>query len=268
MMLINGVEQQQVSALDRGLMFGDGVFRTLACQAGAPCLWRWQIARLCADARQLGLAMPDEALLLAEVAQVAQAWPRAVVKIILTRGQGPRGYAISAESHPTRIVSAAPWAGYPPQWGCDGVNLTLCQLRLARQPRLAGVKHLNRLENVLARSEWSDPQIQEGLLLDSQGEVIEGTMSNLFVLRNGRLETPILDQCGVAGALRSWIIDQTEVSMVRLTLEQLLAADEVFVCNSLAGIWPVATLAGRRWNVFTQAQRLATRLAAEPCAQQ
>ena len=144
------------------------------------------------------------------------------------------------------------------------MHLRLCQLRLARQPRLAGIKHLNRLENVLARSEWTDPQIQEGLLLDSQSEVIECTKSNLFLVRDGRLSTPLLDQCGVAGALRAWVMERTPVETVRLSLEQVLSADEVFVCNSLAGIWPVAQLEARHWTGFDTAARLAAMLAAEP----
>lgn len=264
MMLINGALQPTLSASDRGLSFGDGIFRTLECRDGRALLWRWQRDRLCSDARALGLALPDLDLLRSEVMLAAGAWPRAVVKIMLTRGSGPRGYAISADSIPTRIVSAAPWEGYPAAWGRDGVRLRLCQLRLARQPRLAGIKHLNRLENVLARSEWADPQIQEGLLLDSQNQVIECTKSNLFLVRDGQLFTPLLDQCGVAGALRAWVMERAAVEMVHLTLAQLHAADEVFVCNSLAGIWPVAQLDARRWTRFDTAARLAAMLAVEP----
>lgn len=261
MVLINGEPGECVPVSDRGLAFGDGVFRTLECIDGVPRLWRWQYARLCADASALSLVPPAEGLLLAELAQASTGLARSVAKITLTRGSGPRGYAPSPESCSSRIVSASAWAGYPQQLGQQGIQMMVCGLRLARQPRLAGIKHLNRLENVLARSEWNDPAIREGLLLDSQGEVIEGTMSNLFLLRDGQLQTPWLDQCGVSGAVRAWIMQQESVECVRISLPQLLAADEVFVCNSLAGIWPVASLAGRHWDSFPVAQRLSGMLA-------
>lgn len=264
MMLINGLPETRVAASDRGLAFGDGIFRTLELRHGSPRLWRWQYARLTADAAALDLPLPAEDLLLAELRSAAAAEARAVAKITLTRGSGPRGYAMTPDAQATRIVSADAWAGYPASLVRDGVALTVCQLRLALQPRLAGIKHLNRLENVLARSEWCDPSIRDGLMLDSEGFVVEGTMSNLFVLRDGQLLTPPIDRCGVAGAVRAWVMSQEPVTEVRLTLDEVRAADEVFVCNSLAGIWPVASLAGRRWSSFASAAALAARLAAEP----
>lgn len=263
MVLINGEAGECLPVSDRGLAFGDGVFRTLECINGVPRLWRWQYVRLCADARALSLEPPAEGLLLAELAQASAGLARSVAKVTLTRGAGPRGYAPSLDSCPSRIVSAAAWGGYPAELGQQGIQMTVCNLRLARQPRLAGIKHLNRLENVLARSEWNDPAVREGLLLDSQGDVIEGTMSNLFLLRDGQWQTPWLDQCGVSGAVRAWIMQQVPVECVRISLPQLLEADEIFVCNSLAGIWPVASLAGRHWDAFPQAQRLSGMLAAE-----
>ena len=263
MMLINGVASTTVSATDRGLAFGDGIFRTMAFQDGEARLWRWQYPRLRADAAALGLEVPDAALLQRELALAGAHILRGVAKITLTRGSGPRGYALSAGCSPTRIVSVEPWEGYPPGLARDGIELTLCQLRLAPQPRLAGVKHLNRLENVLARSEWQDPAIREGLLLDSEGAVVECTMSNLFWLRAGEWQTPLLDRCGVAGAMRAWMMDQVPVRQVRAPLESLLAADEVFVCNSLAGIWPVARLGARHWRGFPRATMLSELLARE-----
>lgn len=255
MMRINGCNADSLPADDRGLAYGDGVFRTLECLQGQPRLWRWQYARLAADAAALGLALPDETHLRAELALACDGLERAVAKIILTRGRGPRGYAARPGCSQTLIVSADAWHGYPPGHARDGVTLAWCQLRLGLQPRLAGIKHLNRLENVLARSELGDG-CQEGLLLDTEGWVIEGTMSNLFLRRDGQWLTPRLDRCGVAGALRAWAMAQLAAHETRLTPDEVLAADEVFVGNSLAGIWPVARLGARTWQDFTAVRTL------------
>lgn len=265
-MLIDGVPGDSVSALDRGLAYGDGVYRTLELMAGRPRLWRWQWQRLAGDCARLSLPLPDENLLLAELAQVSADLERAVAKVVLTRGVGRRGYAMPADAVPTRIVSASAWAGYPAELAEQGVTVRLCDLRLGLQPRLAGIKHLNRLENVLARSEWSDSALHEGLLLDSEGYLVEGTMSNLFLLRDGALFTPALDRSGVAGALRAWVLDNAPelgltVSEARLTLDDLDAAEAVFLCNSLIGIWPVVRLGGRVWPIPEVLRALETRLA-------
>ncbi|WP_024303777.1 aminodeoxychorismate lyase [Pseudogulbenkiania sp. MAI-1] len=264
--LIDGVPGEQVSALDRGLAYGDGVYRTLELVAGRPRLWRWQWQRLADDCVRLCLPLPDECLVLAELEQAAAGLERAVAKIVLTRGAGRRGYAMPADAVPTRIVSANAWAGYPTELAEQGVTVRLCELRLGLQPRLAGIKHLNRLENVLARSEWSDPAIHEGLLLDSEGYLVEGTMSNLFQLRGGELVTPLLDRSGVAGALRAWVFDNAPalglvVREARLTLDDLDSAEAVFLCNSLIGLWPVVRLDGRTWQIPEILRALAARLA-------
>ena len=260
-MLINGQPGDSISASDRGLAYGDGIYRTLEARHGTPLLWHWQWQRLAADCAALRLQCPDEALLLQEIAAVAAGSERAVVKIVLTRGVGQRGYAMPAECTPTRIVSASTWGGYPPERAQQGIFVRWCDTRLAIQPRLAGIKHLNRLENVLARSEWADPAIAEGLMLDMAGTVVEGTMSNLFIVQDGALITPPLDRCGVSGAMRASVIDTAAnlgltVREARLSPDAVLAADEAFVCNSLAGIWPLRQLAARQWHDWPLTRRL------------
>lgn len=254
-MLINGVPGEQVDAADRGLAYGDGVFRTIECIEGQPLLWETQFACLQRDALTLGLSVPEPDVLRSEVCCVAEGLPRAVAKIIVTRGVGQRGYAVPEQAVATRIVSAAQWNGYPDELARDGITIRACELRLALQPRLAGIKHLNRLEQVLARSEWNDPAIREGLMLDSEGYVIEGTMTNLVLVRSGVCHTPLLDRCGVAGAFLAWLGGETSLQRGRYTLDDLLAADEVWLGNSLAGIWPVARFGERRWDDFTLARR-------------
>ncbi|GGY10536.1 aminodeoxychorismate lyase [Paludibacterium paludis] len=260
-MLVNGIAQHTIDAGDRGLAYGDGVYRTLECREGQPLLWDLHFSCLARDAASLGLPAPDADILLDEVRAESAGMRRAIAKIILTRGSGRRGYAIPDETVPARLVAAFEWPGYPPEWNRDGITARVCDLRLALQPRLAGIKHLNRLEQVLARSEWRDPSIREGLLLDSEGFVVEGTMSNLVLVRGGELLTPRLDRCGVNGCFLAWLAGVRHVRSERLTLAEVLAADEVWFGNSLAGIWPVAELDGRRWTAFPAAGELASRWA-------
>ena len=265
-MLINGVPGNQLNAHDRGLQYGDGVFRTLRVVNEKLLHWPRHYRKLQQDSAALSLRCPDATLLFDELQALIKHQARdvanvlvvneLVAKIIITRGtQQKRGYAPVAEVIPTRILSLAPAPAYPDAFYTHGVKLPLCGLRLAHQPRLAGIKHLNRLDNVLAAMEWDNPDIAEGLMLDFSGYVIEGTRSNLFVVQKGTLRTPDLSQCGVAGVQRERVIELATLNGVRcqiaqFTLDDVLAADEVFLVNSVFGLWPVRELLTRTWSQF------------------
>jgi 4-amino-4-deoxychorismate lyase len=206
-MLINGVPGNAISGQDRGLLYGDGVFRTMLVRNRSVQYWPEHYRKLQHDCQALGLECPAEPLLRDELALVIQQRRDATAKIIITRGESARGYAPPVTPKITRIISSGDVPEYPEANSKSGVKLHLCQLRLAHQPRLAGIKHLNRLENVLAAAEWNDPAIAEGLLLDQAGRVIEGTRTNLFCVRDGVLITPSLEQCGVAGVQRERVIE-------------------------------------------------------------
>ena len=247
--LVNGTASTTVDATDRGLAFGDGVFRTLRVRGGRPLNLARHLRCLARDCAAIALASPDDDSVRGEIARVAPG--EAVVKIIVTRGAGGRGYAPPATPVPTRIVAAFPLPAYPPGLARDGVRVRRCGLVLSDQPRLAGVKTLNRLENVLARAEWSDPAVHEGLLADARGCVVEATASNVFVVAGGRLATPRLDRCGVAGAARERILDLARAAGIAceeraIRFEELAAAEEIFLTNSLIDLWPVAELEGWR----------------------
>src|SRR5699024_309429 len=153
----------------------------------------------------------------------------ATVRITWTRGSGPRGYAPPASARPTCIVSAAPATPWPADWYHHGIRLHLCRTRLAVQPALAGLKHLNRLEQVLARDEWHDDSVEEGLMLDLEDRVIGATAANLFAVAGGCLRTPAVTRCGVAGTARAEILARHPDTRVDdMTLDELLQADEVF----------------------------------------
>ena len=215
-------------------------------RAGRPLNWSWHYRRLADDCARLALAVPAESLLRSELARVAP--DDHAAKIIVTRGAGGRGYAPGA-TPPTRVVAAFAPPGHPPQNARDGVRVRRCALVLAEQPRIAGAKTLNRLENVLARAEWTDAGIAEGLLGDAAGRVIEGTMSNLFVVAGGKVATPRLDRCGVMGAQRERVRELLARAAIacderEIRWGELAAADEAFLTNSLIGAWPVVSFEG------------------------
>jgi 4-amino-4-deoxychorismate lyase len=245
--MINGALDGAIHAMDRAVMYGDGVFRTMRMQQGQVRNWPQQYRKLQADCQALDILCPAQATLERELQQLAREEPDCVVKIIVTRGEGGRGYNVPAAVSPNRVLLTSPLPQYPSQFWREGVSLYPCELRVSHQPRLAGIKHLNRLENVLARMEWDDPSIPEGLLLDAEGWVVEGTMSNLFMRLGQQLITPDLSQCGVAGLQRERILNQAPAlgltpEIARFTLPDLLQAEEVFVCNSVIGLWPVSRI--------------------------
>ncbi len=255
--LVNGEAAAGIDALDRGLQYGDGVFRTLKVVAGDVLWWQDQYDKLAGDCAALNIPCPNRSVLEAEIRMLVSEPGVGVVKVIVTRGAGQRGYAMPAQAAPTRIVMGFAGSGNENR----DVRVRWCELRLSSQPRLAGIKHLNRLENVLARSEWNDAGIAEGLLRDEAGSVICGTMSNLFIVEGGSLVTPELARCGVAGVARSRIIRAARhngqaVKVERCSRERLLAAEGLFLCNSLIGVWRVAELENRTWPDDGWAEKL------------
>lgn len=247
LILVNGSPAGDLSPLDRGLAFGDGVFRTLRLEAGEPVWWPDHLAKLAADCRQLALSPPVRTEWEQDVAWLAARRPDAVLKLMVTRGIGPRGYRPPDLPYPTRIALATPLPDFPDPVLATGATVRVCDLRLGHQPRLAGAKHLNRLENVLARMEWDDPAIDEGILLDGDGRVISGVMSNLFMRRDGRWLTPALDRCGVAGVTRARLMAILAAEEGRFGLADLLAADAVLLSNSLIRLRWVARMGERVW---------------------
>ena len=261
MILINGVAAEDVAATDRGLAYGDGVFRTLLLINARACNWQLHYSKLAADCAALGIECPANAVLADDLARLANQSADAVIKIIITRGSGARGYAPPQPASPTRIVLSTQRPDYPGEYADAGVEVRVCDTRLSFQPRLAGVKHLNRLENVLARAEWSDRGVPEGVMLDVDGNAVGGTMTNLFIVENGTLVTPDLTRCGVAGVTRARIMQAAARAGVRcreelLPLARLLEADETVLVNSVIGVWRVRACQGRRWQDGSVSRRM------------
>lgn len=257
---IDGVAADSLAASDRGLAYGDGLFETISVAQGKPSLLERHMSRLALSCERLQIPL-DSLLVRSELLAFSAALGDGVVKLIITRGQGQRGYALPQPCEPRRILIASARPNYPVANAEHGVSLFACQTRLAEQPLLAGMKHLNRLEQVLARNEWQDATYAEGLMLDHSGRLIEGVYSNLILVQRGQLHTPDLSRCGVAGVMRSELLAQATAlgidCFVRdITRVELYGTDEVFLCNSLYGVWPVTSIAEHRWSVGPLTRKL------------
>jgi 4-amino-4-deoxychorismate lyase len=275
-LLINGIAAKDlahapthvIDASDRGLNYGDGLFETMGLRQGRVRFLDEHLERLALGCARLGIAYPGTQLLSNEIASVVGSTREGVVKIVVTRGRGGRGYRPSADTVPTRIVALhdAPNASNVTSDG-DGIRVRWCELRLSRNPALAGIKHLNRLEQVLAQKEWSDAQIEEGLMLDYEGELVCGTASNLFLVRSGELVTPDLRYCGVRGVMRGAVIAAAKqlgitVHEEPLWPDNIATATEVFMTNAVRGIRFVAVLDEITWPRGSVTQALSNAIEA------
>ena len=241
MILLDGQPADSPLLLDRGLAYGDGLFETIVLCDGQLLCWAAHMARLQRGCAVLGLPAADSAQLLREAQRVTARQSRGIVKILLTRGSGGRGYRPPQATQLRRIVGLHQW---PIDLDDDlrlPVKTWVCRQRLGHNPQLAGIKHLNRLEQVLASAEWPAPDYFEGLMLDLDGDLIEGIRSNVFMVREQVLLTPELTRAGIAGIVRQAVLDIApahglEVRIGALALTQLTDVDELFLCNSVMGL--------------------------------
>ena len=244
-------------AAGRGLAYGDGLFETMRAVAGAIPWWPAHRARLLAGAARLRIAPPPVRTLEDALARLLAQRPEGVIKLVLTRGRSGRGYAPAPEAAPVWLLSAG---DAPP--ARDALRLRWCDTRLSIQPALAGLKHCNRLEQVLARGEWSDPSIDEGLMRDTDGHAVCATAGNLFALHGTVWSTPPVDRCGVAGICRGWALDALPATVRALSVAEIEAADALILCNAVRGILPVARLDDRTWAPHPAVAEARRRLAA------
>ena len=248
---VDGEPAAGLSVHDRGLAYGDGLFETIRVRSARPQLLERHLRRLQEGCSRLHLAC-DLDRFRAEILAFSGELGEGVAKLILTRGEGERGY-LAPKGPPRRLLIGSEAPAYPAENAEQGVLLFPCSTRLAEQPLLAGLKHLNRLEQVLARAEWQDRSFAEGLMRDTSGRVVEAVFSNIFLVSEGELMTPALQRCGVAGVMRAELIELVRrrgmiVRVEDISIGQLLHADEVFLSNSLYGIWPVRGLMTRHWS--------------------
>jgi 4-amino-4-deoxychorismate lyase len=255
---INGQASEHISVLDRGFAYGDGFFETCRVYKNKIHLWDLHLNRLLNTAKRLSIAVDVQQLQswLNNLLQQNNSLDDAILKIQITRGVGARGYAFDESLTPTVVLFLSPANRLLSQQWLDGISVRMCDLQLSESTVLAGLKHLNRLENILARAEWKN-EFSEGFLFNQQGHLIEGTMSNIFLVKNNQLLTPELSHSGVAGVMREFILTKLSSSLSiscqqkNILMDELLSADEIFVCNSVIGIWPVIQLHTNSIQNFT-----------------
>lgn len=243
----NGRVIDSVPVDDRGLQYGDGLFETIAIRASQPRLWPFHADRLQTGADRMGIVIPHADELYSWLEYAISNTVRStsgIAKLIVTRGAGERGYRYSANMPPRIIVGIFESDGHPRRNWTDGVEVRVCSTRLGSQPALAGVKSLNRLDQVLARNEWQDHSIAEGLMLDADNNVVCGTMSNVFFVSGANLVTPAIVSSGVCGVMRRHILALTEKCGISASVEPVSVSSipkfsEIFLSNSQIGLWPV-----------------------------
>ena len=262
--LVNGERTASIAIADRGPSYGDGVFETIAVVERQPRLWDRHIERLEGGCRRLGFEAPPREAWLDDLRRLTL--PRfGVLRISATRGVGGRGYAPPPSPRPTRIIRCLAAPASPAEWWTQGVAVRFCEMRLAVQPALAGIKHLNRLEQVMARREWCSPDIAEGLMESMDGRVIEATASNLIVDHGDRLCIPATEDCGVDGVMQTWLLERAvdmgaAVERDTIRRDDLSTARGTMLTNSLIGLWPVRSVDGVALPISPWTARLQTEI--------
>ncbi len=269
--LVNGQAQTQIAVHDRGLAYGDGVFETIAVIGTHVQFWAPHWQRLESGLKRLGFHCDTQ-----QLKQLIESDMRTllapsngpgVLKITVTRGQGGRGYLPPEDVLPNRIVQLTSWPEGREHLSGTGVSLCLCKQRWSANQSLAGLKHLNRLDQVLARQEWHSEAYHEGIMLNQQGNVQSAVMSNVFIEVHGQLLTPINDTAGINGIMAAQVMQLAShlgisLQQQKIKLSQLESADGVFLTNSLNGIWPVVKFAQLDYAIGPITQRLLAALPA------
>jgi len=263
---VNGHATTSVDVTDRGLQYGDGLFETVTCVDGEPRWLAAHLARLRLGCERLRIPFRDYDLLVDEIGHAAGAQSRAIVKIIVTRGNSAaRGYAFAGDETPTRIVSRHEWPSEPADARTRGIAVVTARRTMPADPTLAGIKHLNRLDNVLAAREATERGVDEILRFDEGGRLICGSMTNVFLVRGESLLTPALDRAGVCGVMRDRVLRLAEeggrIAQVKdVDGPDLRAAEGVFLTNVRVGIWPVQRIDDRELQVPALVRQLQEQL--------
>lgn len=245
---VNGVEGGSVSVDDRGLQYGDGLFETMGATDGRVRRFQSHMARLTEGCHRLGMPTPPVDLIETDCLRALEGFGAAVVKLTLTRGPGPRSYPPPAEPSLTRIIVSTAQQVSESE-AARPLTLRVCETRLGRNPRLAGMKHLNRLEQVLAGAELREPAVDEGLMRSTDDRIVCATAANVFLVRSGELLTPQISDCGVSGVMREVVLRLAKTLGIHVevgdyTLDDVVQADECFLTNAVRGIRPVGCIMG------------------------
>ncbi|GGQ11403.1 4-amino-4-deoxychorismate lyase [Shewanella litoralis] len=261
---VNQVKQGTISPFDRGLAYGDGVFATMrtasAHQAAAVLFLDAHLQRLQQSCQRIGIHWQASQSLVEQLGLLASSYPDHCIKLLLTRGEGGRGYQAPDLANVTEVVSVHPIPSHYQHWQQHGIALASSPITLARQPLLAGIKHLNRLEQVLIKSQPLIANTQDWLVCDTQGWVIESSMANIFAIKQGKVCTPAITHAGVSGVMREQMIDLllqegVSVNAQAMRYDDICSADHIFITNSLFGVVDVNTIDQFQFSRWTHTSR-------------
>ena len=265
-MLINGHAVTTIEATDRGLHYGDGLFETMRCENGRVRWLAYHLQRLASGCQRLRIQMPDPNLLQSELKALAAHHKRALLKLVITRGpMVRRGYRPAGTEQPTRIVSIHPWPGDDDA----PLRLGISAISLAGNPLLAGIKHLSRLDNVLAQQEAAERGLDEVVMCCSSGEVVCGSMSNLIVVSEKGILTPALNNAGVHGVMRALSLSAAAATGISLAVDrvntaQLQTATAIYCSNIRWGLRRVEQFDGRQLGSEARIAQLEEWIYAQP----
>ncbi|RVT45263.1 aminodeoxychorismate lyase [Rheinheimera sediminis] len=238
---------QAPNSTDRSFHYGDGLFTTIRVKDGKVMLWDLHLQRLVEGTKRLLIHPFDTDELTAKVQQAVSA-PHQVMKVLISRGMAGRGYSPQGIESPCCYISTAALPDYR-AWQQQGIRLDLADFKLAQQPALAGLKHNNRLEQVLIKAELAQTDADELVVLDQSGAVIEVSAANLMFYKEGLWFTPALDQAGVNGVMRQHLMAHRTIREGQFCLDDLQQAEALLICNALMGVVPVKQFAGKTKNI-------------------
>ena len=255
MFQVNGKISKTIDVRDRSVQYGDGVFETIAVKEKSLKFWKEHYQRLNKGCKVLQIKCPPEIFLKKEINKFLRKTKKEklVLKIIISRGVGGRGYNPPRNTKPTRILGIYDWPNYPLKNFTKGIQMNICKTRISDQPTLSEIKHLNKLEQIIARLEWQSKAISESIMLDSNDNVIEGTMSNFFGVKENVFYTSTIKFAGIEGIMRGVILkllkkNKKKYIIKKITLKEFLKFDEIFMCNSIFGIWPVIKISKKNFS--------------------
>ncbi|MEZ8147620.1 aminodeoxychorismate lyase [Enterovibrio norvegicus] len=267
MILLNGLASDDISISDRGLQYGDGCFSTLLLESGVVAAWPLHEARLRDNASRLGITdidWPSVASWVQDAAKSTESTDKAVLKVIITRGAGGRGYSPEGCNAPNVIVSTHAYPAHYEAWREKGIAMVLLEQPLGISP-LAGIKHLNRLEQVMLKREVDSSGMDDGVACDMSGNLVETSASNLFWRIGKMIYTPDLQRAGVAGTMRTQVIAAAkalgfDVQEVLSSPDALFRAEEVFITNAVMGVMPVRCVETTNYSAFDACRAITLRL--------
>jgi len=265
---VNGVATDQISINDRGLSYGDGLFTTMLVSNGSCCLLPEHLSRLQDGIKRLAIAQIDFSQLLEQLTTAANVLEHGIIKVVITRGAGARGYSSLACDTPTVIVTTSPLPSHYPALRKKGINVGVSTIALGLNPVTAGLKHLNRLEQVLVRQQIDQEGWDDAIVLDCQGYIVESNLANIFWLKDGTLYTPSLEFAGVEGIMRNAVLAQAQamnyqISIDRYRLSSVMDSDEIFITNSLMQVVPITMVEQRHYPIGSHTLSIAAAVVIE-----